>query len=239
MIRSLHRVAVSRVTVRPGRRVLAILVVALGALMLTGAAFATEFGANSLTFGSCCGGATLDGSRADVTVSRITPDSTQCIAFSSVITSNDSNRQLQAAKARCGVNANIDGTCSLSNNFVKLVERIPAVGSPVCFPHGAASLNTSDRLTVWNSAGNGTYFAYIDGVQYEGQSGYDNINGIEEFAEYTGTVCNTSWTGQANFVTWQRYYVAAGAWTTVQSSNQLAQCWSVGLVSNGNFSVGH
>lgn len=220
------------------RRLLVGASIGLVALAFCTPALATEFGWNSLTYGNCCSGATLDGTRADVVVSGIAPGSAECITFSSVVESQDSNRQLQAGLAKCGVNANIGGTCSLSNNFVKVVEKIPASGSPTCYPHGAASLNTSTRLTVWDSVGLGTYYAYIAGTQYESQSGYTDFVFINEWGEYTGNSCS-GWSGQADFNTWQRYYVTVGTWSTVQSASRLQECWAVGSVSNGNFSVGH
>jgi hypothetical protein len=225
---------------RLSRRRFAVLVlVAMAALVVTGSALATIFGYNYLQYGSCCGGARLDGTRAYVSVSSITPDASNCIAFQSIVTSLDSNRQLQAALLRCGTNANVDGTCSLTNNFVKIVERIPATGSPVCYPHGAATLGSSYLLTVDSSAGNGTWTAYISGTPYESQSGYTTSVRIPESGEYTGFSCS-GWSGSASFNTWQRYNFPNNVWTTVQSSNQRNDgCWSLGTVSNGNFSVTH
>jgi hypothetical protein len=100
-------------------------------------------------------------------------------------------------------------------------------------------VGATDRLTVWNSAGSGTYYAYIDGVQYEGQSGYSNLVDIFEQAEEGTSGSCAGWSGAATFQTWQRYYLTAGAWTTVQSSNITQQCWSVGSISGGTFSVSH
>jgi hypothetical protein len=200
------------------------------------------WGDNHLIYGSCCGGATLDGTRAYISVSSISPASSSCVLFDSVVSSADSNRQLEAGLAKCGTNANLDGTCSLTNNLVKYVERIPAVGSPVCYPHGAGGLNNSDLVTVDSASGNGTYNAYIDGNLYEGQSGYTSNVGIFEWGENSGLSLSCSgWGGSASFTTWQRYYFTANTWTTVQSANKEStnNCWTVGTVSNGFFTVSH
>lgn len=215
------------------------LVATVAALTFTGAALATLFGANALRQGSCCSGQALNGTRAYISASSNSPDASNCTAFASAVTSFDSNRQLQAGIVRCGSSANVDGTCSLSNNLVKYVERIPATGSPVCYPHGAASLNTSYLLTVDDSANSGTWQAYIDGVLQEGQSGYTSSVGIEEWGEYTGTGCS-GWSAAASISTWQRYNYSLNSWITVQSASLRNDgCWSVGSVSSGNFSVSH
>lgn len=210
---------------------------AVGLFTMSDSASAALFGHNHLTYGQCCSGVRLDGTRANISVSSISPDASHCIAFQSIVTSLDSARQLQTAVAKCGPNANIGGTCSLSNNFVKLVERIPAVGSPVCYPHGAAALNSGALLTVDNPSGDGIWYTFINGTRYEGQSGYTNQIHISEGGEYTGSSC-ASWSTGSSYVAWQRYNFPSNAWTTVQSSGKNNDgCWFVGLVNNGNFLV--
>jgi hypothetical protein len=201
------------------------------------------FGQNYLDYGSCCNGATLDGTRAYVSVSSDSPQSTGCVLFDSVVSSNDSNRQLEVGIARCGSSTSLDGMCSLTNNLVKYVERIPASGSAVCYPHGAASYNSSDLFTVDDSANNGNWYAYIDGTLEQGQSGYDSQVRISEWGEdsqHDNYSCS-GWGGAASFSSWQRYNYGSNQWTTVQSSSQrnVNNCWNLGLVSNGSFSVSH
>jgi hypothetical protein len=176
-----------------------------------------------------------------VSVSAINPDQYNCIGFASVVSESvPSGPQIQAAKGRCGIHATIDNTCSQTNNFVFFVERTPAGGgNPVCYPHGAATLGNSDLLTVDSSAGNGVWYTYINGTLREGQSGYTSNVHIDEWGEYTGVTC-PGWSATATFSGWQRYNYPNNAWTTVQSSSTgNGGCWSIGTVSNGNFSVGH
>ncbi|HET8821511.1 MAG TPA: hypothetical protein VFM57_08180 [Thermoleophilaceae bacterium] len=139
------------------------------------------------------------GTRATVAVNSISP-STNCIASASYVTSTDSNRQLQIGQLLCAAGYGVDMTCSLNNNFILYVERIPATGSPVCYPHGSAS--GSYLLTVDDSAGNGTYYTYASGTQYEGQSGYDNNKFFSEGSEYTGSSCS-GWSANTSFSGWQ------------------------------------
>lgn len=208
-------------------------VVALGSV---GSAYGALFGQYSLTYGSCCGGATLNGTRAYIDVSSISPDSTHCIAFSSAVVDGGLSQQLQATLVRCGSNANVDGTCSTSNNFVKAVEIIP---SGVCYQHGSASTGGSYLVTVDEPYNDGTWYTFIAGTGYETQSGYDNNVAIPEFGEYTGSSCS-GWSASASFDTWQRYYYAGNTWTNVSTANpNNGGCWTLGTLSSSNFTVSH
>jgi hypothetical protein len=50
-------------------------------------------------------------------------------------------RLIQAGLVKCGTNAGLDGTCSLSNNLVKFVEILNSSGYH-CYAHGDASTGT-------------------------------------------------------------------------------------------------
>jgi hypothetical protein len=204
-----------------------------------GGASASIWGANRLFYGQCCSNQTLDGTRANVSVSSFAPDQYNCIGFHSVVTSDDSNRQLLVGIAKCGVNSGgADGTCGANGSIVKMVERIPAMGSPVCYQHGAGSLNAGDLFTVDNNANDGIWHTFINGTPYEAQSGYTHTLHISEWGEYTGSTCGFSAT--ATFTNWRRYNYPNNVWTTVQSSNQQnTGCWTLGAVTNGSFTVGH
>jgi hypothetical protein len=195
-----------------------------------------------LEYGNCCNGETLDGTHAYVTPWSISPDTYDCIIVSSLVQSQDSARQLEVGDAKCGLGSGIDNTCSESGNLVTFVERTPAVGTPVCYQHAAPTIGSPNHFGVVDLVGLGTYYAYIDGAQREGQSGYDADNRIYEWAEYSaGTSCS-GWSADADFTTWQRYYVSVGTWKTVQSAYGYtygAVCWLVSGLSSGNFNVSH
>jgi hypothetical protein len=207
--------------------------------------FDPRWGANYLTYGSCCGGASLDGTRAYIDVSSISPDSTECVLFASVVTDNDLAKQLEAGVVKCGATSvGLDTTCSIGSQgapFVKYVERYTTYGT--CYPHGAASLGSSYLSTVDDPAGNGTFYAYISGTAYEGQSGYDGTETLSEWGEHAnGTSC-PGWGGSGSFSTWQRYNYSLNTWTTVASSSiygsAQGSCWSVSSVSSGYFTASH
>jgi hypothetical protein len=93
---------------------------------------------------------------------------------------------------------------------------------------------------VLDTSGIGTYYGYIAGQQYEGQSGYDDFVEIWEGGEWTSLLSScTGWSGHANYDNWQRYYSTVGAWTTPSSGTRTQQCWGVSLVSGGSFVVNH
>jgi hypothetical protein len=192
----------------------------------------------------CCSGAGLDGTRAYITVTSASPQSLWCILFSSFVTSLVDGGQLETGDVLCGPSSpGLDLTCSLSNNLVKYVERLPHDGSAaVCYPHGQNSLNTANFFTLQDIGGNGTWYAYIDGDQKEGQSGYTaNVRISEAGEESQADNSCTGWGGSAAFSSWQRDNYATHTWTTVQQASILNtnNCWSVGGVTNGAFSIGH
>lgn len=215
-----------------------VVLVAIIALVLPSGAVAALHGSHYLYFGGCCGGAELDGTRAYISVNTVLPAAEDCLVFSSVVATFYTAGQLQAGLARCGAHTSLGGTCSLSNNFVKFVERIPHDGgSAVCYPHGAASVGGSYLVTVDETWDNGTWWTFISGQLYEGQSGYDNNVFIEEWGEHTGFVC-AGWHAGANFATWQRYNYDLNRWITVQSSYMdNSDCWGMTAVSDGFFDI--
>ena len=217
--------------------VLAVLVALSASLAFGGDAEAANFGTRYLTYGSCCSGDLLRGTRANITVHSNAPNASDCVLYSSVVASNVAAKQLQIGIVRCGSSTSLGGTCSLSNNLVKFVERYNGA-SYVCYPHGAASYNTAYLASVNDCCGTGTWYTYLDGTQYEGQSGYDNSVNIEEWAEQTGGqgACS-GWSGSVTFGTWQRWN--SSSWVTVASSFTAQTCWSVGALSGGTFGVSH
>ncbi len=216
--------------VHVGRRSAVALVATDVALVFAGVALANEVGNYQWDSNY--------GTRATVAVSSFSP-STNCIASASYVTSTDSNRQLQIGQLLCASGYGVDGTCSLSNNFILYVGRIPATGSAVCYPHGSAS--GSYLLTVDDSAGSGTFYTYASGTQYEGQSGYDSSRFFSEGSEYTGSSCS-GWSGSTSFSGWQYYNLALNQWQYVTSPvGPSAQCWSVSSYNgtSHSFTVSH
>lgn len=222
---------------------------AAAVLCLSGTALAAPnvyvFGRHYLDYGFCCSNQRLDGTRANVLVTAVQPQTTGCVLFDSVVSSNDSSRQLEVGNAKCGSGTTLDGTCSTSNNYVLYVERIPTTGvqDAVCYPHGQDSVPSYHLFTVDSPSGNGTWQAYIDGSLEEGQSGYTNQVRISEWGEdsqHDNYSCS-GWGGTAYFDSWQRYNYPNNQWTTVQqaSTESVNNCWSVTNVSNGSFSVSH
>jgi hypothetical protein len=206
----------------------------LAALTFAAAASAAQWGNLYLSYSS--GGSTLDGTRADITVSSASPDTSDCLIHASVVNEQNASKQLESGLVICGSGTSIDGTCSLSNNFVKYVERYNG-SSYTCYPHGSASFNTSYLATVDNSSGNGTWSAYISGTLYEAQSGYDNNVNVDEWGEYTDTSCS-GWSDSTGFSSWQSYNYSANTWSTVGSANNgTTGCWTTSGLSSGSFSV--
>jgi len=226
-------------SMRRARRIAVLAICLVTSMAFASTAAAYYWGDYHLDYGSCCGGAALNGTRAYIDVSSTTPDANSCLAHSSVVDSNSANDQTEAGLLRCGTNTRIDGTCSLTNNFVKFVE-LDSGGTYTCYPHGSATLGSSYLVTIDDSANNGSWYAYIAGTQYEGYFGLSStaVN-VYEWGEYTGGTCS-GWSDSTSFSTWQRYYYAGSTWTTVASAtNGTTGCWSVGSLSSGNFSVSH
>jgi hypothetical protein len=216
----------------------------IGAAQISAALNVAVFGGHYLEYGNCCNGVTLDGTRAYITVSSASPQYDGCMIFASFVTSLVDAGQLETGDVLCDASTSLDGTCSLSDNFVKFVERSPHDGSPaVCYPHGNNFFNTANFFTLQNIGGNGTWYAYIDGDQKEGQSGYTNGVRISESGENSqrNDYSCAGWSGSATFSSWQRDNYSTHTWSTVQSAQTFNtnNCWSVGGVSNGTFSVGH
>lgn len=228
--------AVSRA--RPGNRLLIFCVLTAALFITTGTsgAFAANWGSRYLTYGSCCSGQVVHGTRADISVHQWIPLSTDCLLYDSVVSLTAGGKQLEVGLGRCGASTSLDGTCSLTNNGVKYVERYNG-SSYVCFPHGAASLDVAYKASLTDTSGGaGIYYSYIDGTQYEGQSGYNNNVTIYEWAEETdGVSCGLAWDGNVTHETWQRWN--GSSWVTVGSSNSQQTCWSVGALSSGTFNT--
>lgn len=217
-----------------------VLAVVVGALVFPALAAAQTWGGYRLIYGSCCSGVTLDGTRAYVNISSVTPDSPHCVLSDSVVEETNATKQLETGLAKCGsTSGGLDGTCSLSNNLVLYVERYNG-SSYTCYPHGAASTGLSYLATVDDSTGTGTWNAYLSGTLYEGQSGYDNNVTIFEWGEHTGTTSCTGWSDSTGFSSWQRYNYSGNTWTTVGSATSAnTGCWTNGSLSAGAFSISH
>lgn len=196
-----------------------------------------RFGAYYLT-PPCCGGDSLNGTGAAILVSGINPDSSNCLLFRSTAESA-SNYLIQSGLLRCGSGQMLDGTCSLSNNLVKFVEKDVA-GSYTCYPHGAASLNTTYTATPQNTTGT-LWYAYIDGIAYENNS--FSADAIAESGEHTSDSCS-GWSGhgvfgQSSLWPWKRYVIGSASWKTVQSSYQHAGCWALSGAPPNSFDISH
>jgi len=93
-------------------------------------------------------------------------------------------------------------------------------------------------MSLSDSAADGTFYAYIDGVQYEGQSGYANDRIIAEWGERTNATSCSGWSGNASFGTWSRYNYSANSWMPVETSMASnGNCWSVSPLTNSNFTI--
>lgn len=206
-------------------------------LALASVALANEQGFYQLKNGTCCSGESLDGTRASVNVQSLIPDAAGCVVTSSVVTSGDSNRQLQAGIGKCSSGENTD--CAYVSYAFQFVERIPAIGSAVCYEHGAATLGCCTELTVDDNAGNGTWYAYIAGTLYEGQSGYDSDLAVEEDGEAVPDNACGGWSISTTDNTWQRYnYSPNNKWYTVGSANPMpGSCFLLGTINNGTFTI--
>jgi hypothetical protein len=226
-----------------------VLVVAVTtALSIAGTAFADpslwwqspRFGAYYLT-SPCCNGDPFNGTGASIKVTSASPDSQPCLLFRS--TAEKGGYLIQSGLTKCGTNSTgLDGTCSLSNNLVKFVEK-EVNGVYTCYPHGAASLNTTYTATPQNTTGT-LWYAYIDGTAYESNS--FTAEAIAETAEHTdpnGDSCS-GWSGAATFASsatwpWQRYVINNPSWTRVQSSYTHAGCWSLSGGPPNSFTISH
>lgn len=220
------------------RRIFLVLLIATIVSAATASvASANYWGKDSLT--STGGTPYLLGTLVTSNVTSISPDSVSCIAYSSVVSDWSIGGQLQVGQARCGTSATIDMTCSLSNNFVYFVERIPHGSSTAtCYPHGAAAY-TGVLLSVTNPSDNGNWTAYINGSPYEAQSGYTHSVTLSAWGEYAGNFCTPGWAGNDNFQNWSRYN--SGSWFTNGSDGTgSASCWFLGAKdASGNFNVNH
>lgn len=192
-----------------------------------------------------CGGDRLDGSRAFISSDTNNPPSFGCLGFESVVQSFAPDRQILAGAARCAANANIDGTCSLSNNLVKIVETYQPATGYQCYPHGALTAGHADLYSVVRiSAASSIVYAYINSVQQEQMSGFATTNAnmqIDEWGEEAIDASHDSgcsgWSGFGSFTSWQRYGYDSGTWKTPVSSTVWQSCWSVGSLVSGGFNV--
>jgi len=214
---------------------IATLCVSVVALGYVGAALGTSFSDKYLTE-PCCGGDALNGTSASLNASSISPDTNNCIMYRA--DAEDSGVQLiQAGLVRCGSGADLDATCSTSNNLVLYVEIIDSTGHATCYQHGSASTGTEYVPVVQNASGT-TWYAYISGTAYEHTS--MSTYGILEGAEYTGSSCS-GWSGSVTYAgdstyPWQRFIKSTLSWYTVQTSYNDGGCWTESGSLPGSFS---
>jgi hypothetical protein len=193
----------------------------------------------------CCNGQALNGTQANVSVSSLGPDATQCVLFSSEIEEvNDGPAAVQSGIVRCGSSSTgLDGTCSLSNNQVLFVETINSSNNAHCVAHGAAAYSTDYKFGTEDPSGS-TYYGTINGVLDESVSftgGPAHL--ITEGGEHTNVDTCTGWTGAATLgdtgAPWSRYVLSSTTWVTVQSANTSAGCWTLTGGPPGSFNVSH
>jgi len=224
-------------------RPLVAVVLAVSTIALVGVSsahgFADRFGVFYLQE-PCCGGDPLEGTGASIEGDALTPDKYFCILFRSDAENSNGTYAIQAGLARCGTNGTLDGTCSLSNNLIKFVEKVVA-SSFTCYPHGAASLFS--EYDTWLADGSGTtWFAYINGTAYESSSFTGNL--IDESGEHTSTDSCSGWSGHAVFADdglwpWQRYVKATRTWTQIQASQHSHGCWTLNGGPPSPFDISH
>lgn len=224
------------------RRLIVVLCAALLWALIAGAqgssSFVSRFGSRYLQ-PPCCNGDTLNGTYASISVDYIAPGSAYCVLFRSVAQDSAGAYLLQAGLARCGAYTSLDGTCSLSNNFIKFVEKeVNYVYT--CYPHGAATLSTTYNPLVVSYTGN-SWSAQIDSTAYESNSFTQYM--ITEGAEHAGTdSCTGGWAASGFFAglgAWQRYHQGSGTWKTVQSSYISEGCWTIAGGPPSSFTIYH
>lgn len=215
--------------------------------MLAGSAnastFANRYGMRFLESGQCCNNAALDGTRASIIPNYVNPGASYCTAFrSDGEGAIGSGYLIQAGVVKCGVNQNVDGTCSLSNNLVKFVETETPSDGYVCYPHGGTSTGTAVDAAVTGSVSN-PWTAWLDGTQEEAIAAPPSFYYLVEGAEHAGTdSCDSSNWGGTNEGTfgsteaWARNTTSM-TWYTVQGSSTSSGCWTVSGGPPGSFTI--
>lgn len=139
------------------RTVRTVFVVTVVALSTFAAQTAAHAGTQTLwqnghrqTNGSCCGGASMDGWRVDITNSQLDAGNDGCVIASVLATDSDSSNysQLESGDVHCAPNNAVDGTCGANQVRAKFVETWEKGYGFTCYPHGTWSLNSSDRFRV-------------------------------------------------------------------------------------------
>jgi hypothetical protein len=209
--------------------------IAASAFMVT-PAHANLFGGRTL-HEPCCGGDGLWGSSSSITISVISPDAYNCIAFRNDAEDGGPYNLLQAGLLRCGVSMNIYGTCSLYNNLVRFVEVRNSSGHH-CYAHGDVSSDVEHDTAVQAYSGQ-SWTSWIDGVYYEGNTQSHAF--IAADVEYTGSGCD-GWSlsgtfGSGSAYPWQRLRPDRMTWYTIQSAFTSADCMTVAGGPPGAFSV--
>lgn len=173
----------------------------------------------------CCSGELLKGAKSSIktplTSDLLEPSGLVCFAFRNVANRvTPIVRQIQAGFVRCSPNANVGGTCSLSNNLVKYVETIASDGTGVCSPKGGVGWDSDHTYSVLKVASD-TWRAYIDGIAQTPDYSWGS-EALWEAAggEHTGPVSGSVGKGTGTYGlsrTWQRYN--GSAWVTITSAD--------------------
>lgn len=198
------------------------------------------FGQYSLTYGDCCSGAKLQGTRAEIGEARMNVPSVGCIMFLSGANSQYTNNivWIEVGLAKCGSDNGTGGdlddeaTCHFVGDTYKYIETYNASleSLPSCTAEGEANIGQQYQMTAEETAsGSGRYEARIDGYDPIDFSGFnDSSTQLIEEAEQNGYQdCSTDWSVAGTFNNWERWNYAIDSWYTVEQSVTSEQCaWS-------------
>jgi len=224
-------------------RLLGLIVVAALALGgVLGAAQATTFGHKYLRVNFCCNNEGLYGTKASmytpVSAGDLTFPTKDCFAARSDAEIESPVVDIQTGWVRCATGANVEGTCSLTNNLVNYVETHPNGGIWTCYPMGSVGYNVETLYTVKQSGS--TWYAWIAGVQDTHGVAMGGAEYLIEGAEWTGGCDNfNGYADYAMAITWQRWRPSQ-VWYQVQSSSTLLNCgWTASGGPPSSFSFDH
>jgi len=203
--------------------------------------------------GSCCSGAEMDGWRADISPSTMTPASGGCLITAVLAADNISpTYQLESGEAKCASGTSIDGTCSTSNDLTFFIEWSNS-GTYSCYPKGDTLLNEINTIQV-TETGNGVdpggncyanFNASINGTQYNAYNVDPNFCSTTAWvgmawAEFSSAnSCSSSNHLAASFTRIARWQYSTGVFQPVNSVTRQNYngCISVTSYANQSFSA--
>ena len=187
------------------------------------------------------------GTRAKIRVADedLTPLDDACGLYSSVVFDEWDSRMLQVGVERCGYLAYVDQGCATDYRYIYLIIERKTAGSNeeasfVCYTHGTASDNTDYLMTVDTTdedyPEHDIWRTYINGTDYEAQSGYHSHSYVNvslyEWGEHTGTTSCSGWYMDGLFKDWDVWDdYPTYEWVPVEDDvafyNHSEGCWTV------------